>query len=126
MTAISFKYASPAYYLGTASRYKKPIEFEALFQNTANLTAYLDYWYGLANLATDLISKEITLTASSSPWDTSLWDVSYWDASGNNLFKTADLLGRGKLMFIEIRHSTLDSLLAMAYYIVRYKMEGTK
>jgi len=123
-TAIEFKAAWPALYLGDPSRYKKPVEFEALVQNTANLTLNLDYWYGLSLLATDKITKSISVTTTASLWDVALWDVSYWDVQGNAIVHTADLLGRGRMMFLEIRNNTSGAKIMILWFLIRFITEG--
>jgi hypothetical protein len=124
-TTVEWKFAMPAVYFGDASRYKKPIQFEALLQNTGtSLDLYLDYWYGLSNLTSDKVTKQISLTNASSFWDVAPWDTSYWDSSGNNLFKTSDLLGIGRMMVIELRHSTKDSQITIPWFLIRFSVEG--
>lgn len=122
--AVSFKLSMPALYLGTPSRYKAPREFEGLLQNSNNMTLYLDYWYGLSSLAADRITEAITLETEASYWDEALWDAAYWDSGGNVLYRSTSLLGRGRLMFLEIRHNTLDALITIPWFIIRYLLEG--
>lgn len=123
-TAIPWSFKMPGLYFGTPSRFKKPQEFEALLQCTQNMTLYLDYYYGLNTLQSQILTVPISLTASSNQWDVSLWDQSYWDQSGNTIFRTGDLLGRGRLMFLEMRHNTLDVKVSFPWFIIRYVMEG--
>jgi hypothetical protein len=123
--AIEWKIAFPALYFGNPSRYKAPREFEGLLQNSATMTLYIDYWYGLTSTDADRITEEITLEASASYWDEASWDAAYWDAGGNVLYRTASLLGRGRLMFFEIRHNTLDAKITIPWFIIRYLLEGT-
>lgn len=123
-TAISWKFATPFLYFGTPQKFKKPVEFETLLQASSSLSLQLNYWYGLSNLATDRQTKTISITTVQSLWDVSLWDVSYWDASGNILYNTPDLVGRGRGMFIELSHSTLNALIALPWFVIRYNLEG--
>lgn len=123
-TAIPWGFKMPGLYFGTPSRNKKPIEFEALYQCTASMTVYLDLYYGLNTLQSSILTVPIALTATSSQWDVSLWDVSYWDQSGNTIFRTSDLLGRGRVIFLEMRHSTKGAKIAFPWFILRYMMEG--
>ena len=124
-TAISFKMAMPALYFGDAVNYKKPVELEALVQASTTLDLNIDYWYGLSTLVSDKTTKTITITSSASLWDVALWDVSYWDTQGNALVKTSDLMGRGKLMFIEFRQSTSGSQVTIFWFRIGYQKEGT-
>ena len=123
-TAISFNAAFPALYFKSADRYKKPVEFEALLQATANLTLLLDYWYGIATLVSDKVTKSISISSSSSLWDVALWDVSYWDMQGNIIYRTSDLLGRGRMLFLEIRNNTSGSLITIPWLKIGYVLEG--
>ena len=123
-TAISWKLALPATYFSAPHRYKKPLEIELLVQATASLTLYLDYWFGLSTLNNDLITKSLSISASASLWDEALWDVSYWDTQGNNHVRTSDIYGRGRLMFIELRHNTMDAKISIPWFLIRYLMEG--
>lgn len=131
-TAISFKTAMPAAYFKDMSRYKKPVDFEALFYTeNADPSITLDYWYGAAGTSflsqANRLSKTIALSAGSVLyyWDQSYWDESYWaDTSASYLYRTCDLLGRGRFMIIEISHSTLDAILTINYFKIGYVLEG--
>lgn len=124
--AISWKMAMPALYMNRPQNYKKPAEFEALLQNSISMTLYLDYWYGLSVLTSDKITKSISVTTTSSLWDVALWDSSYWDTQGNTIYNTGDIYGRGRLMFIELRHSTLNATITIPWFIIRYALEGIR
>lgn len=122
--ATPWSFKMPGLYFGTPSRNKKPIEFEALLQCTASMTLFLDYYYGLNTLQSQILTVPIDLTATSNQWDTSLWDSSYWDQSGNTIFRTSDLLGRGRIVFLEMRHATRGAKVAFPWFLLRYMMEG--
>ena len=123
-TAISFKLAMPYLYLSLPNRYKKIVEFEIFMQATASLTLYLDYWYGLTSLATDKQTKAISITTSASLWNVAPWNTSYWNQQGNQLYNEPGILGRGRGVFIELRHSTLDAVLSIPWFTLRYNIEG--
>lgn len=123
-TAISFKVSMPAIYFGTPSKYKRLKEFEAFLSASSDTTIYIDYWFGVASLNNTVITEQITIDASSSLWDESLWDVSYWDTGGNEIFRTRNMVGRGRLMILEIKHSTLGSKVLIPWFILRYILEG--
>jgi len=123
-TAISFKLAMPALYFKKPQNYKKPHTIEALIQATKTLTLNIDYWYGLDSLSSDKITKSLIVEASSSLWDEALWDVAYWDTQGNEIVHTSDILGRGRMMFIEFRQNTLDARIIIPWFLVRGIMEG--
>jgi hypothetical protein len=128
-TAISFKASMPALYFGDASRYKKPIDFEALFYTeSADPSINLDYWFGgVGTFTVDKITKTIALAEGSVLyyWDESYWDASYWaDVSASYLYRTSDILGRGRFMILEISHSTLDAILTINYFKIGYSLEG--
>lgn len=122
---IEFKMSMPALYFGDAVNYKKPVEFEALVTGSATLDMDIDYWYGLSNLVSDKTTKTLSIGATASLWDEALWDVSYWDMQGNSLVRTSDLLGRGKMMFIEIRNNTDSAKLTLYWFRIGYLKEGT-
>jgi hypothetical protein len=128
-TAISFKASTSALYFGDSTRYKKPIDFEALFYaETADPSISLDYWFGgVGTYNVDKITKSISLAAGSTLyyWDESYWDTSYWaDVAASYLYRTSDLLGRGRFMIIEISHSTLNAILTVNYFKIGYILEG--
>lgn len=123
-TAILWTLTLPALYFDLPNRFKKPVEFEALFQATASLTLTLTYWYDIASQVSAFNTKTISIAASSSLWDVALWDVSYWDQVGNVLYNTPDLVGRGRAMFIQLSHNTLDALISMPWFVIRYNVEG--
>ncbi len=123
-TAIPWSFKMPGLYFGTPSRYKRPIEFEALFQCTTSLDLFLDYYYGLNTATAGVLTIPISLTATSNQWDVSLWDVTNWDQSGNTIFRTSDLLGRGRIVFVEMRHATKGAKIAFPWFLLRYMMEG--
>jgi len=123
-TAVSFKAAMPALYFGDAIHYKKPIEFEGLVQVSAGLTFQIDYWYGLAALVTDKQTISISITTTSSLWDVSYWDESYWDTQGNTLVRSPDILGRGKMVFLEFRNSTSGSQITIFWFRLGFVREG--
>ena len=123
-TSISFKAALPALYFKDAVHYKKPVEFEALVEATSTLDLNVDYWYGLSTLASDKVTKVLTINSTSSLWDVSLWDVSYWDTQGNALVKTSDLMGRGKMMFLEFRQNTFGASITIFWFRIGYQLEG--
>jgi len=123
-SAISWSFKMPGLYFGTASRNKKPIEYEALLKSTTTMTLYLDYYFALNISPASLLTIPIDLSGTSVQWDSSLWDFSYWDQSGNVIFKTSDLLGRGRLMFVELRHATLNANISFPWFLFRYVIEG--
>lgn len=123
-TAVPWSFKMPGLYFGTPSRNKKPQEFESLLQSTTDMTFYVDYYFGLNTIQSGFLSIPISLTTTSNQWDVSLWDVSYWDQSGNTIFRTCDFLGRGRVMFLELRHATLNSKISFPWFIIRYVMEG--
>jgi len=171
-TTVSWKMAMPALYLGSAVNYKKPIEFEALVQGTTNLDMNIDYWYGIASLVSDKVTKVINIGATSSLWfgpdvtawdngttyyigdvvydsgisyvckvshsgyeppdtdywnvlvNAAFWDVAFWDMQGNTLAHTSDLLGRGKMMFLEFRNNTSGAQITLEWFRVGFSIEG--
>lgn len=123
-TAIPFTFTMPALYFDLPNRFKKPVEFEALFQATSSLTLTLTYYYDISTEVSSSFSKTISIAALSSLWDVALWDVSFWDQVGNVLYNTPDLLGRGRAMFIQLSHSTLGALISMPWFVIRYNIEG--
>jgi hypothetical protein len=125
-TAIEWKLSMPAFYFKKAHLYKKPISFEVLLNTDRDITLYLDYWYGLSELGADKITKEISISSTASMWDVAEWDTSYWDASGNTLYRTEDLLGRGRMLFMEMRHNTSGAKVTMPWFIIGYILEGYK
>lgn len=123
-TAIPWQLTMPALYFDLPNRFKKPVEFEALFQATASLSLTLTYYYDISTEVSASFSKTINIAALSSLWDVALWDVSFWDQVGNVLYNTPDLVGRGRAMFIQLSHSTLDALISMPWFVIRYNIEG--
>jgi hypothetical protein len=124
-TAISFKASFPAFYFDAADRYKKPIEWEGLVQADGNLTFNIDYWYGLSTLASDKVTKSLTVSSSSSLWDVANWDTSYWDTQGNQIVRTCDIVGRGRMMFLELRNNTKDTKITIPWFKIGYILEGS-
>ena len=106
------------------NKYKKPIEFEALFQATASLNLTLSYYYDISLAAQPIATVPISIATTQSFWNTALWNVSYWNETGNVLFNTPNLVGRGRAMFIQLSHSTLDALISMPWFVIRYNIEG--
>lgn len=123
-TAIPWQLTMPALYFDMPNKYKKPVEFEALFQATASLQLTLSYYYDISLAAQPIATKTINITAQSSLWNEALWNVSYWNQIGNVLYNTPDLVGRGRAMFIQLSHSTLDALISMPWFVIRYNVEG--
>ena len=123
---ITFSAQKTGLFFGNPKIFKAPREFEGLFQATADLTATLSYSYETSGLNAGNLADNITIDTQSSPWDTSLWDVSYWDASGSILFKSRNLVGRGKVMNLSVSHSTLDAQLRFRNWIVSLTMQGDK
>lgn len=123
-TAIPWTFTMPALYMDLPNRYKKPIEFEALFQATASLSLLLTYYYDISTEVSSFNTKTINITTQTSLWDQALWDVSFWDEVGNVLYNAPDLLGRGRALFIQLSHSTLDALISMPWFVIRYNVEG--
>ena len=128
-TAIQFKASFPALYFKDASHYKKPIDFEALFYaENADPMINLDYWFGgIGIVDIDKITKAISLTEGSVLyyWDVALWDVSYWaTTSASYLYRTCDLLGRGRSMTIDISNSTQNAQLTISFFKIGYVIEG--
>lgn len=123
-TAIPWSFKMAGLYFGTPSRNKKPIEYESLLKSTTTMTMYLDYYFTLNTTPSNLLTITIDLTGVNVQWDLSLWDVSYWDQSGNVIFRTSDFLGRGRLMFVEMRHATLGANISFPWFLFRYILEG--
>lgn len=128
-TAISFVASFPALYFNEVSRYKRPIDFEMLvYAENADPTIDIDYWYGgTGTLSTNKITKEVSLSEGATRyyWDTSYWDTSYWaDTSGSYLYRTSDLLGRGRFMEIDISNSTSGANITIPFFKVGYILEG--
>jgi hypothetical protein len=123
-TAIQWQLTMPALYFDLPNRYKKPVEFEALFQATASLQLTLSYYYDISLAAQPIATKTINITTQSSQWNVALWNVSYWNQIGVVLYNTPDLVGRGRAMFIQLSHSTLDALISMPWFVIRYNVEG--
>lgn len=123
-TAIPWKLAMPYLYLSLPNRVKKPVEFEVFCQVTSSLTLYLDYWYGLSSLATDRQTQQINISAAASLWNVAQWNTSYWNQQGNQIYNTPGILGRGRGMFVELRHSTMDAIISIPWFTLRYNIEG--
>jgi len=128
-TAISFRASYPALYFDRPDRYKKPIDFEALFiAENAEPTVQLDYWFGGLGLSqTDTTSLDIELLSGATLyyWDTALWDVSYWsDVGGSFLYRTSNLIGRGRFMVMDISQDTDDARLSIDFVKIGYVLEG--
>jgi hypothetical protein len=130
-TAITFNAQFPAMYFDEPMRYKKPIVLEALlFAENADPAISFDYWYGgVGEMTSDVISKSISLAAGSTLyyWDdaTSLWDVALWaSVAASYLYRTSDLVGRGRFMEMDIKHSTDDAKLTIAGLAIGYALEG--
>ncbi len=128
-TAIPFKACWPALYFDDPSRFKKPTDFEALFYaENADPSIVLDYWYGgVGTLLNDKLTKTIALASGAILyyWDESYWDESYWaEVSASYLYRTRDLLGRGRCMFIDISNNTLGAILSISYLQMNYILEG--
>lgn len=130
--AISFEAEKTGLYFGDSRVFKSPREFEALLEITKNLTAYLEWSFGTAGLNVGFLSETITLTTQVTFWGSGVagtdpqWDVSYWDASGQELFKSRNLKGRGKVMNIRLRHATTDALMRFPYWIIGLHFQGDK
>lgn len=131
-TAISFAAEKTGLYFGDPRVFKSPREFESLIEITKNLTAYLEWSFGTTGLNTGLLSETITQTTQVTYWGDGTvgadpqWDVSYWDASGQELFKSRNLKGRGKVMNITLRHSTINALIRFPYWILGVHFQGDK
>src|SRR3990167_2110987 len=131
-TAISFEAEKTGLYFGDPRVFKSPREFEALLEITKNLTAFLEWSFATTGLNTGLLTETISLTTQVTFWGSGVagtdpqWDVSYWDASGQELFKTRNLKGRGKVMNIRIRHATLGALMRFPYWILGVHFQGDK
>lgn len=123
-TAIQWSAQTPALYFGAPQRYKKPVEFEVLLQATNNLTLQLSYSYNLQAINPSLISTNISISGQNSFWDQALWDVSYWDNNGNTLFNTPSLQGRGRGMYINLNNNTINALISLPWFVIRYNLEG--
>lgn len=128
-TTIDFKASFPAYYFDDPSRYKRPIDFEALFYaENADPIIHLDYWFGgIGTLGSEKITKDISLAEGSTLyyWDEALWDVSYWaDVSASYLYRTSDLVGRGRFMEMDLSNSANGSILTIPYFKIGYILEG--
>jgi len=124
--AIIFTAEKTGLYFGNPKIFKAPREFEGLFQATASLTATISYSYETTGLNTGQITDTLTINTQSSIWDVALWDVSYWDVSGSVLFKSRNLVGRGKVMNILVTHNTLDAQLKFRNWIISLTMQGDK
>jgi len=130
-TAITWKASFPALYFKEPMRYKKPVSLEALiYAETADPSLSVDYWYGgVGTLVATNLTKAIALAAGSILyyWDNaaSLWDESYWaETSASYLYRTSDLLGRGRFMFLDISHSTDTAKVTLAHLAIGYVLEG--
>lgn len=124
--AIPFEVEKTGIYFGNPKINKAVKEMEMYLEATADLTATLEYDYGISGSTSQVQSESITITTDASPWDTSPWDTSSWDANGQLTYSTHNLLGRGKLMNIKLKHSTLNALLSFPYWILSAYMEGDK
>lgn len=123
-TGVEFRARFPALYFDSPDLYKRPRQFEGLIQSDGNIDFDIDYWYGLTALASDKVTKTLSISSSQSLWNVALWDVSYWDTQGNQIVKTSDLLGRGKMMFLELSHNNSGSKIAIMWFVLRIIKEG--
>lgn len=133
-TTVNFKVAMPALYFKDAVNYKKPIEFEALVSASSSLDMNIDYWYGISILASDKVTKIINILGNSSLWEqtaglsgtsiTPQWNVTNWNMEGNAFVRTSDLMGRGKVIFLEIRNQINAAQLTLYYFRIGYIREG--
>ncbi len=125
-STIEFQWHLPFLGIDTPNNYKAPREFEALIDTNYNVTLYLDYWFGLTEYGTGAISKTITISATASLWREATWRSSLWRAAGRELYKSYDLLERGKLMGMILRHNTLNARVSISYLIIKTILEGDK
>jgi len=130
-TAITWRASFPALYFDEPMYYKKPISLEALiYAENADPTITVNYYYGgVGEVIVTNLTKTITLASGSVLyyWDDalSLWDASYWaDTSASYLYKTNDLLGRGRFMIMDITHSTQDANVTIPHMAIGYVLEG--
>lgn len=125
-SAISFSCKKTGLYFGNPKVFKAPKEFEMLLEASASLTAYLDYSYGTQDSFTGVQTEPIAIDVQNSYWDEALWDVSYWDAAGQKLHKSRNMLGRGKVINVELRHNTLNAQIKFPYWIFSMIFMGDK
>lgn len=123
---ITFLAEKTGLYFGNPKLFKAPREFESLIQASLSLNATISYNYETGNQTSNNITSPMSVVTVTSPWDTSLWDVSYWDTVGSALFKSRNLLGRGKVMNFSITHNTLDAQLRFRNWIISVSLQGDK
>ena len=128
-TAITWKASFPALYFDNPMVYKKPITLEALiYAENADPDISIDYWFGgVGTMSSSKMTKYISLASGSTLyyWDVALWDVSYWaETAASYLYRTSDLLGRGRFMVMDITHSTNDAKVTMPHLAIGYVLEG--
>jgi hypothetical protein len=124
--AIYFDARKTGMYFKNPKLNKAPKEFEAFLKATNDLVATLYHDFGITG-STDIVTTEdITIETVSSLWDEAEWDVAEWDADGQKLVNTRNLLGRGKILNLGLRHNTKDALLSFPYWIISLYLEGDK
>jgi hypothetical protein len=122
-TAISIEISKTGINFGNPSIYKKPKEFEAVVETTANCKINCSYDYGIFGSVgyNDLIDVTVRVGGL---WDVDLWDVALWDATGQNLIRSRNLLGRGKFMNLKLTHAMKGAIIKIPYFILRYQNMG--
>ena len=121
--AISFNISMPALYFGSGSMFKAPRMMEALLNISGSPIVYIDYWYQIGNKVTDKKTISATFNTITAFWDEALWDVSYWATDNDMYYRTTDMIGRGRAMFMEMRQRTLNASLTIPYFLIRYFLE---
>ena len=125
-SAISFQYSFPYLYFDSADINKAPRQVEGLIKHESDLTLYMDYWYDTNVYSANKLTKSLTLNASSSLYRSSYYRTAYYRATGNTRFLTSDIVGRGKQMAIDIRHSTSGANVEIPYLIIRVAKESRR
>lgn len=118
-SAIQIEIQKTGISFGNQSIYKKPKEFECVIESTKSATLNLKYDFGVfgSTASTEQLFAYVT---GGGLWDVALWDVDLWNASGQNLLRSRNMLGRGKFMNLKLTHATLDAVVKIPYFILRY------
>lgn len=123
---VDFEWHLP--YLGNDSpfMYKAPRELETFIETDKDVTVYFDWWFGVEDYGAGVNTHTISITGKSSLWREVLWRDGFWRAQGRSLYKTYDLIGRGKLIGVRVRHSTSGARITIPYLILKTILEGEK
>lgn len=123
-TAIDFSVELPFLWWGDLERHKAPREFEVLVQTDRDMTLTVSWWFGDDPTGTQIFTKNVSIEASETLWRSALWRSSYWRGVGVDSVSTFDMNSRGRLMTMKLSHSTVDAIITIPWWIVRFFFEG--